>query len=324
MAFERIKNAYGLISNPERYSPQDDVDLSEHADPSDWRDTASPSWGDRIRSRKQIALSLGLALVILVGLIAGWSRTYFPSFYEDPVVREGTKALILVSGTFYVSVKKLRGKLEQLDWLILLIPSEGIRNGLQLYVGNKDTDKDGNLVFEPVAGFSLLGLRGHPVTLGDLPDHLARQFAKRNRDPDDQATIRVEDGLHASDDTFLGTIIGVLTGGLEYDEYAADADLYTAYPDLADKETYRRLTDTLEQVTDHNSELQKRVEAHREQADYWEDKAQDRREEIIREFIRNHGELAESGFGPRRDRHDQRTERPTTPTPSLDGNGDSQ
>lgn len=297
MAFERIKSTFDLVKNPKRYldSDDDEVNLNERADVSEWKDETKPSVTERIKSRKRQALAFGFAGLIALGVVAGWSRTYFPDLYGNPVVQEVTKFGIVAGIVFIWATKWQRGKLESLGILVMLIPKQG----LAVYLGKPETDSAGNRVFVPIKGFDLFGLRGRQLKLGEFDAGFAKSFAKQGRDADDPARIRVEDGLAHSKQTAIGTVIGVLTGGLEFDEYGRESDLYTRPPELADEETYRRLTRRLESVSSKVVDLRERVDAVEEERDYWKQKALQDQRSIKQEFKKDHADLLEAGTGRR-------------------------
>lgn len=293
--FKRLRNLYQLVSNPKRYHRDQEIDLDESISVDEWRDEAKPTLGERLASRRRLFGAFALLGFLALGLVAAYSQRFLPSLYGNPYVIEAMKWAVVVPIIFILGMKTVRGKLKNIDWLVLFIPKKGAR----LYVGQKAEDTAGNRTFEPVKGFDILGLKGAPLTLGDLGDDFARNFAKAGRDPSSQATLRVEDSLHSSVDTFLGSVTCALTGGLELDEYGRESDLYTTPPDVADNETYKKLTTTLEQMRDKNSELKDRIDGIKEDRDEWKDMALKKREEIKQEMVDTHGELAEAGFAPR-------------------------
>lgn len=305
--FERTKALYDILTNPSRYRNEDEeVSLDETTDPQTWRDESKPTWTERLASRKHQFIAFGFVGLILLGIIAAYSRTYIPELYGNPLVREAVKWGLVVPAAFLSGVKWLRGKLRQVDWLVLILPEGGIG----FYIGDLNEDSTGNTIFHPLKGFDFMGLRGQKLTLGDLGNDFARNFAKQGRDADEPASIRIEDGLYAKRDTFLGSVAGVLTGGLEVDEFGRESDLYTTPPSTVDEDRYRKLRNTLERVTDQNTELQNKLEAVSEQRDYWKQEAKKEREEIRKEIIDTHGELAEAGFTPRSQPQQNRAQAP--------------
>lgn len=293
--FERTKAFLDFVSHPDRYRSDGEVDIDEETDPSEWRDASSPTLTERLASRKAQFATVAFFAFIALGLVAVYSRRYLPELYGNPYIKVGLLVVVVAVGAFLTGVKFIRGKLGRIDWLVMLVPS---KQGIGFYVGSFDEDTAGNAVFEPLKGFDIVGLRGEPLTLGDLGDDFARSFAKRGRGADAQATIRLEDALYANRETFLGTVSCALTGGLEVDEFGRESDLYTAPPDVVDAERYKKLSNTLEQMKDKNNELETRLDAKKEDVQYWKNQAQANRDEVISEFVENHGQLAESGFKP--------------------------
>lgn len=309
---DRIRASLGGLvdglTNPKRYAGGSDVNLDETTSPSTWRDETKESKIDWLKSRKRQALSLSFVLFYVILLLAAYSQQFAPGLYQNPWLIEALKFLFVIPLTFILTTNWMRGKLRRIDWVVMIMPAQPAENGsgglktkggIGFYVGSLDEDSTGNTIFTPVKGFDFIGLRGRNLTLGDLGDDFARTFAKQGRQAEDDASIRLEDALSVRRDTFLGTVCGVLTGGLELDEFARESDLYTTPPDLVDQERYRDLSHSLEKVHEQNQQLEGQIDVMKEQRGHWKQQAKKGRDEYIEEFVEEHGELAESGFGPR-------------------------
>ena len=209
-SYARIKNLYDLAANPRRYRNEDKTDLDEYVSPKEWRDQTKPSWGERLRSRKQTAIAFGFIGFIALLIVGGWSRTYIPQLYGNQIVREAIKWLVALPTTWILAAAWQRRKIAELDELTLKIG-----DAAKSYDGILKTDADGNHLFVPIKGFDWWGMRGRRLTLADLSDDFAEDFAKQGRDPDDPVKIRLEDSMYAVVDKALGDVAVCLTSGLQ-------------------------------------------------------------------------------------------------------------
>ena len=303
MALERLKTFYDIVTNPDRYRSTDDdqrVDLNDAADPSTWRDETSATLRDRLASRKRIVLLFGYFVIVGGGLVAVYSSRFLPGLTGNPIVRELVKWLVAVPLLLWAGTRLTRSKLRQVDWLVLLIPdSETEGRGLGFYVGNRTEDSEGNAVFEPLKGFSLMGLSGHPLKLADLADDWQRQWSKQGREADDPVRIRVEDALMADRQTFVGRITGVLCGGLGLDEFGTESDVVTTPPDIVDPDRYHDLAEKLADLQRSLAQTKTELDNVQEDRDAWRERAKQNEREIRRRIVKTHSELAEAGMKPR-------------------------
>lgn len=302
MAFERLKNFYDVVTNPKRYRNEDDrnVNLEQSADPSTWRDETSATWKERLASRKRQAFLFGYFGLVGLGLLAVYSSRFAPGLTGNPLVQEVVKWAIAVPILVWFGTRMIRSKLENVDWLVLLIPrSETEAGGLGFYVGNRTEDSDGNAVFEPLKGFSLMGLSGQQLTLGELADDWQRQWSKQGREADDPVRIRVEDALYADRDTFIGRITGVLTDGLEVDEFGTESDLVTKEPVIVDPERYRDLATSLSDLQRQLNQTETELDNVKEDRDEWRKRARQQEAEVRERIVETHSDLAEAGMTPR-------------------------
>lgn len=314
MAFERIKTAYDIVSNPDRYQQDGEVDLSETADAETWRDESKPTITQRLASRKRLFLAFSFLGVIVVGLIGAYSSRYIPGLYGNIWVKRGLVALVATPSIFVLGARWKHRQVRQVDELDLMIDGEP-----QSFYGTYDTDSAGNDVFKPYKGFDWFGTRARPVTLRDLDKEYHRAFAKQGRDPDAEAVIRVEDAIAGVADTATGTKVMVMSAGLELDPYGRDSDLYTTPPELADKEQYRELTRTVEQVHQENADLREKVSTLQDRKAWWRELAEEGREDVIDEFTDRFAELAEAGFITKERSNGDTGRRPSMDYDFLDG-----
>ena len=303
MAGERLKAFYDVITNPQRYrnsDGEDRVDLDKETDPSTWRDETSATWKEGLASRKRLVFLFGYIGLVGIGVLAIYTNRFAPGLTGNPILQELLKWLVAVPLLVWIGTRLIRSKLRQVDWLVLLIPrSETKGGGLGFYVGNQTEDSAGNALFEPIKGFSLAGLSGTRLTLGDLADDWQRQWSKQGRDASDPARIRIEDALYADRDTFIGSVTGVLTDGLVYDEFGTESDLVTKEPKIVDPERYRDLATSLSDLQRRKTQLETELDNVKDDRDTWRDRAQQREEEIRKRIVKTHSELAEAGMKPR-------------------------
>ncbi|MCL9818335.1 hypothetical protein [Natronocalculus amylovorans] len=288
--FPRIRQLYDVATNPNRYRNEDETDLDEYVSPNEWRDTAKPGWGDRIKSRRHTILSFGFIGFLVVLIIGVHSQRYLPELYGNPILSEAIKWLIAIPTTWVLATKWQRGRIARLDQLHLKI-GEGVKS----YYGVLESDSDGNYLFVPLKGFDWFGLRGRRLTLGDLSDDMAEDFAKQGRQPDDPAKIRLEDSMYAVKETALGDVAVSLTSGLQIDGYGRESDLYTSPPDIADEESYKQLAVTLEKVVDEVQHLRDEVQARTRQRNKWKAEAEKERQEIRDEVMNIIEKTGEAG-----------------------------
>ena len=228
MAFERIKTLYDVVTNPDRYRSDNDVDLDAVADPTTWRDQTKPTLSERFASRWRLFLAFSFLGVIALGLLAAYSQRYLPGLYGNIWVKRGLVAFISVPTLIVIGASIQRSKIQSLGQLDLLIDGQA-----KSYYGRFDTDTAGNTVFEPLKGFDWWGMRAKRLTLADLDESFTKTWAKEGRDPDDPVRIRIEDAIGGQADTATGPVGVVLTRGLEVDDYGRESDLYTTAPSVA-------------------------------------------------------------------------------------------
>jgi len=302
MAFERLKNLVDVARNPKRYRNPDDrtVSIEDKTDPSSWRDETAPTWKDRLSSRKRQFQVFAYFLIVGTGLAAVYLNRFAPGLTGNVYLRNAIFLGVLIPLCVWIGTRMIRGKLEQVDWLVLLIPrDETEAGGLGFYVGNRTEDSDGNAVFEPFKGFSIMGLKGEKLTLGDLADDWQRQWAKQGRESTDQARIRIEEALYDDRNTFVGRITAVLTDGLDHDQFGQESDLVTKEPDIVDPERYRDLATSLSDLRTRLDQTETELDNVREDRDMWRERAKQREDEVRRRIVKTHSELAEAGMTPR-------------------------
>ena len=289
--FPRIRDYYNFLKNPNRYRPDDDeeVDLNNATDASTWRDQTKPSWKERLGSRKRQTAAFGFLGLVVVGLLAAYTNQFLPSLTGNIWLQRGLVVLVGVPTIFLLGMRSQRSKLQQIDWLLLIGPKQGVG----FYLGRYDAEGEGT--FQPIKGFDFAGLRGRKLELRDLDDDFAQTFSKMNRDPGDPAQIRLEDARYHVKETMMGRVVGVVTSGLKVDSFSKKTDLYTAPPDMADEETYRELTRTLQKTKNRVNDLEEQTNALREERDEWKQKATQRREEIEEEMTDLISKVSEAG-----------------------------
>ena len=271
--YERIKNLWGLASNPRRYRSEEQTDIDEVVTPNEWRDQTRPGWGERIKSRKVTVMTWGFIAFIALLIVAAHSRTYIPELYGNPWIQEAIKWLVALPTTWILATKWQRDKIAKLDSLNLKIGDSA-----KSYDGVLDTDAEGNHVFTPIKGWSFLGMKGNQMTLGDLSNDFAENFAKVGRDADDPVKIRLEDALYAVTDTALGKEAVCLTDGLVIDGHGRHSDLYTSPPEIADEDAYKALGKKVEQVVEQNQHLSEKLDLVTQQRDELKTEVKEARE----------------------------------------------
>lgn len=306
--FQRTRELYKFLKNPKRYSSQDgeSVDLDETADPSTWRDTTTPTLGERLASRRRQLSAFAFLGFVLFAMVAVYSQRFFPGLYGNVWLQRALIVVVAVPTIFIAGVRWWRGQLEKIDWFVMIGPESGVR----FYLGKFDPHDEPT--FQPLKGFVWAGLRGRKLQLRDLGDDLARQWANRGRSPDDPADIRVADARWHSKETFMGTIVGVVTSGLEIDGKGRDSDLYCAPPEMVDEETYQTMTRKLVQTNEEVADLQERNSSLKEQRDSWKRKAKKNRDEVEEDLVgllNDVGEAVDIGADRRRGRGSRSTDR---------------
>jgi hypothetical protein len=280
----------GWVVHPRRYGDDsDDVELEEQADPETWGDSSTPSVRERVHSRRHQFYMIAVAGLVFFGIVAGWSQTYFPELYNNKAIRLGTIVVGVAAASATATANSVKQKIGSLAFLGLHIPNKGGK----VFIGRMDTDSEGNRLFIPIKGLRLGALRGSEMKLDDLPAHVVQNYNKlpRRLEDDSAAKIRVEDALSQTVEAAYGRFVLVLTDGLEYDPFARGSDIYTTPPETVDPETYDELRVTMEETNRENKRLRSELDEVEDERDYYQRRANERREKILNEFVQQHAEL---------------------------------
>ena len=291
--FERLRAVVSDRFGRKRYASNETADtdpqLEEYASAQQWADTTKPSVSDRAKGKKRFLVSFGYLGLLGLLSVAYYSSVYMPGFYRNPTVHEVLKWLIVVPVCTIAGMNIMRSRIADTDRLTLFSEGE-----VKTFFGKYGRDSAGNRVFYPVKGYDLFGLRGRRLTLADLPDDIAMQHAKNDRDPDEDAVIRVEDATAADQETALGRNMVVLSDGLKFDENGRESDVYAAPADLADPKVVERFKQTVTDLRNRVSDLEDQLGAARRERNEWKAKYRKRRDEILQDHIESVGDTNEA------------------------------
>lgn len=237
MVWTKIKSAIGWIKPSQRYADTSEAETpDETLDPETWNHDAKPGLGQRLASAKRTLLLYGAGIAVVLGILSVYAREFVVGVVSNPLLQTA----LIYSGLLLVGVvigtKQFQNRIERWDWLVLQLP-----DGVVPMLGEYESVDDGTSVFIPYRGIDWLGYRSQQLQLGELGSSVARTLAKRGRDMDSGARIRVDDAISATQETAYGRIVSVLTDGLEVDEFGRHSDVYTLPPQTVDASQYEEL-----------------------------------------------------------------------------------
>lgn len=288
--YRKIKQKLGWAKPTKRHSdPSKGETPDQTINPETWQSEAKPGLGERLRRRRRMLSIYGVILFAIGGMLVVYGGRYAVDLISSPV----TRAILSYGGlgvvAFVSGAKWQRGKIQGYDWLILQL-DDGVLPMLGEFRPAKT--KDGDNVFIPFEGFDWLGFRSRQLTLGELGDEITRAHAKRGREPDSPARIRVDDAITEVSSTAYGTVVGCLTGGLEIDTFGQESDVYTTPPNTVDESRLQSLKERLEQYVEtvvpnlknENAALEQQVANYRSRLQETDDDA-------VEKFVERHSRL---------------------------------
>ncbi|AUX09287.1 hypothetical protein AArcSl_1658 [Halalkaliarchaeum desulfuricum] len=271
----RIKPNSRLPDDEEARTPDEEIDLEE------WSSTTSIGLGERLKRSARTFATLGLLGVAIIGILWAWGSQLAIGLFSNVVVQAGTVLLGTFATGLLVGIQHQRGVITRSDWLILST-SEGVTP----FLGEFHTSEDGTNVFVPYRGFDFLGDRARPLYLRELGEDVARSHAKKGRNPEDPVRIRVDDGMVQVRDTAYGTVVSVISGGLEVDAFGRYSDVFCTPPEQVTAENYRQLKDQLEMYLQRDlPKLKRENEMLEQQVENLRDRLRQSTDEEINQFI---------------------------------------
>lgn len=318
MAFETLRQAVGRTAPQKRHPTAGSArDPDEVLQPASLDDSEVPSWSERARQRLGTVVIGSFLLLVVLGIVLIFARRYFVAVLTHPVVVTTAKYGTVAAVFYTLGEHRRHQRLMHIDRFVNFSGE-----GLTRYFGEYETDSAGEDVFVPYRGFSPVLKRPRKLRLGDLGGDLARSATKGNRDEDDPVRIRLDDAVTDAKQTDLGTVVGSLSDGLKHDTWGETTDLYTAPPDLADEDRYRRLQQKLryyaERVVPH---LRDEVETLEEQLADVQERASRDQDEAIDEFIDRYTDIEDARDDRRTVDDDERAVDLGGPTPDTQANG---
>lgn len=246
MVWAKIKSYVGRIKPSQRYADTSEAETpDEKLDPESWSYDATPGLGERLAASKRTLVMYGAFMAVVAGVLVVYAREFVVGVVSNPLLQTSATYIGLLGFGIVVGTKLFQGRIRDWDWLVLQLP-----DGVVPMLGDMDTTDDGTTVFVPYAGIDWLGFRSRQLQLGELGSTVARTFAKRGRDMDSGARIRVDDAISGSQDTAYGRITAVLADGLEVDEFGQHSDVYTKPPETVDTSQYELLRRELEKYSE--------------------------------------------------------------------------
>lgn len=256
-------------------APDQEIDLET------WGPASNPGLGERIKQRTRTIATFGLGAVALFGFLLIHAQRIAVGFVTNPIVQ-----LLIVLGfvgsvAFIAGARHQRSVIVDSDWLI---PMTG--SGAFPMPGEYRTASDGTEVFLPFRGFDFLGFKSRHLYLRELGEGVARSHAKRGRDPEDPARIRLDDARTESADTSYGHFIAADTDGFGHDSFGQHSDAYLTPPSQVSEENYQQLHDQLLMYVDQEiPSLEKKLEAVEQERDELRGKLKQDGNDAVDEFI---------------------------------------
>lgn len=258
MAFERTKDIFGYDDRSRRFPNQNDRDLEDVSDPHTIQDDSRRTFREylyRYRWHVLGVFSLGLAIV---GILIVYASRFVPELLGNIWIQRSLVLISIFGAGFVMGNRSTKGSLEQRDELVLYGP-----NGITRYLGELKTASTGNFpVFEAIKGYSLMGLRSHKYTIGDLDPELARQANRAHRNLDDPVRIRLHPGMTEITKTDTGRVAGQLSAGISLDPFGTESNAVATLPKMADESHLQNLTEKL-------NELEDKLESQKDLADVY-------------------------------------------------------
>ncbi len=282
MVFDTIKAAVGRVIPRSRLANDDDATTPDQViDYEEWGPASTPGLGARIKARIRTFAVFGLGAVALFGFVFIQARQFAMGFIGNTLVQVG----IVLAGTFglafIMGARHQRSVITDSDWLV---PMTG--NGAVPMPGEYRTATDGTQVFLPFRGFDFLGFKSEHLQLRELGEGVARGHAKRGRDPEDPARIRLDDARVEQADTAYGNFIAADCDGFGYDSFGKHSDAYLMPPSQVSEENYKQLHDQLQIYNDHEIPmLEKQLEAVRQERDMLRGELKQGGNDAVDEFI---------------------------------------
>lgn len=267
MPFE-IRGRLGIGSQDRRYADPSKNQLPEDvADPTTVRDDSTPPLRERLLQYRWYFFAVTSALVVLTLYLIAVGSTIVPELLNNPWLRQTLLAGAVGATAYVAATKRTIGSNRHIDWLVLDKPGNpGFYPG---WYQPADDDED-YAKFVPCKGFTLLGHRSKPVTVGEINPDIARQIGAANRDLDDPAVIRLDPEYGAVRSTEYGNILVQISNGLELDNptgFGEKAIIKASLPSMADKDRVEKLHRTIQDLQDDKEHYEQLSEKYKQQRD---------------------------------------------------------
>ena len=278
----RFTEFYGTsASEDKRHHSEGQVQMpGDISDPHTWKDESKIKRREWIGRNKRMLVTLVILGTISTIILIIWFGRLLPQVFANEYVRTAMWYGGIIGATVYLSIRWYRSSIEEFDWLVLIY-SDSVKR----YLGHYDTTEAGDPAFIPVKGFSMMGLRGNPLTLGDMSTEMARQFSKTDRKADDPAKILLRPSMCSVSNTQYGTVVAQLTSGLEPFETGHETDIVATVPELADKDQMHDLRQELQEQVSENSYLKDQNSMLRDQKQNYKETALAKEGEIQQRMI---------------------------------------
>lgn len=264
MAFE-LRARLGIDSQDRRYADESKNQLPEDvSNPSTVRDESTPTLLERLLQYRWWLLAVTSLVVVLVLYGVAVGVTIVPELLNNPFLRLALSHLFVGGLAYLVATRRAIGDIGYIDWLVL--DKQGQPAVYPGWYEPAEDDED-YAKFAICKGFTLLGHRARPLTVGEVNPDITRKISATNRDLDDPAVVRLDPDYGAVRNTEYGNVLVQISDGLEVDTFGSGAVLKATLPSMADESRVERLQRTIEAIRDDKRHHEQLAEKYKQQRD---------------------------------------------------------
>lgn len=293
-----------VYSNGDEARPIDDV-----SDPHTREDESGRSLRDWAADHKLGIILWSGVLLVGIGILLHWIARYAPGLWRNELLREVLLAGLIFTVGLFLGLRRFLSILRETAWFVEILPK-----GIRVWMGDYHRDRE---AFTPKRGFGYFGSAKGAYVVEDMGSQFA-EFQAKN-DPSDEVTIRLAGEHVRSADTWIGTVVGGLSRGLDPDPQARDGHLVMQRPEEGHEAVLEELIEAIHALEREGRAQLDKISDLREERNYWRERATDREEEIIErhtEYMKDVGEA----FAPRRRNRGEDDEPSSTPAQQRDTN----
>lgn len=294
-----FRGRFGVGSQDRRYADPSKNRLPEDvSDPSTLRDESTPTIREQLLRYRWYFLAVTSLVVVLVMYLVAVGSTIVPELWNNPWLRQVLLVGTVGSVAYLVATRRSIKSNRHIDWLVL--DKQGQPGFYPGWYQPGDDDED-YAKFAICKGFTLLGHRSKPLTVGEVNPDIARHISSSNRELDDPAIVRLDPKYGAVRPTEYGNVVVQISDGLDVETPVPGhkSILKATLPSMADESRVKNLQETIESLRDDKNYYEQLSEKFRQQRDRIADELSGPLDELIDKEIERGERIARAG---RRDR----------------------